>query len=213
MTQDQINTRNMIDTVLSGLKEDPGKWEGKDPIAQRVTNVEAYRSEITGLEYDQASAKTPGATKVLHSGLDTMASLTTQTIQRLRPYAIAEDNPELLAAVDFSPSELSQVKQQVSVNRCKIVYEQAKKYQGQMDGYELNDDLLDALGFAVNGVALQTGQRDAIIGAGKTATEAIPVLLNKAVGQLKQLDDLIPALVADEKFVQTYKNNRRIIDR
>ncbi len=58
-----------------------------------------------------------------------------------------------------------------------------------------------------------SGNRDAIIGTRKTATDGIPELIAHMRSQLEILNDLIPALVGDNIFVQIYKNNRRIIDR
>jgi hypothetical protein len=82
-----------------------------------------------------------------------------------------------------------------------------------MADYELTVEELEALESAINGVSMLSGNRDAIIGARKTATEGIPVLIDKVRRELEMLDDLVPALIDNNKFVQTYKNNRRIIDR
>ena len=82
-----------------------------------------------------------------------------------------------------------------------------------MADYKLSVEELDALEAAINGVAMLSGNRDAIIGKRKTATDGIPVLIDRIRTQLEMLDDLVPALVDDADFVQTYKNNRRIIDR
>ena len=99
------------------------------------------------------------------------------------------------------------------INNCTIVHKQGIKYQPQMTDYELTTEELDALGASINGVSMLSGNRDAIIGASKTATDGIPVLIDKVRNQLEVLDDLVPALIDNDKFVQTYKNNRRIIDR
>lgn len=213
MKKTEINFVNMTDTVCTVFDAEQGAWSGKMPIETAYKAVKAYRSEIEGLAYDQADAQTKGETQKLQASLKTMTNLAYGAILKMRPYAKVNNEHKLLADIDFSQSELEQCKQMESLTRCKLVYEHSREHQPRMNGYELTDDELEALASAINGVAMLSGNRDAMIGSGKTATEGIPVCIDKIRKQLEILDDLVPALISNETFVQTYKNNRRIIDR
>lgn len=203
----------MTDTVLSGCNADKALWENKKPIADVISIVTGNRTEISGLSQEQSSATTTGATKTFYAEMENMVDLTMNVIQRLRPYATVTKNNELLSKIDYSKSDLDHGKQIDCINKCKIVLEQGLQYLSDATDYELTQEMLDTLQSSINGIALLSGNRDAIIGTRKTATDQIPELINRIRVQLTMLDDLVPALIPDEKFVQTYKNNRRIIDR
>lgn len=213
MTQDAINFVNMTDTVMTDFDAQKELWEGKVPIVEVITKITGNRTEIAGLAMEQTSAKTTGKTKALLKEMDNMADLTIDIIQRLRPFSRVTDNEDLLSKIDYSKSDLLQSKQTDCINKCKVVYEQGSKYITDAVDYELKQEALDTLESSINGVSMLSGNRDSVIGVRKTATDRIPVLVSRIRNQLTILDDLVPALINDEKFVQTYKNNRRIIDR
>lgn len=213
MKKTEINFINMTDAVCSGFDAEQGAWSGKEPIVVAVGAVKAYRSEIEGLAYDQAEARTTGETQKLKSSQNTMIDQVFGVILKLRPFATVNNDQKLLAEIDFAKSELEQCKQMDCLTMCRRVYQRGIENQGKMNGYELTDAVLEAVGSSINGFAMLSGNRDAMIGAGKTATEGIPVCIDKIRIQLEMLDDLVPALISNETFVQNYKNNRRIIDR
>ena len=213
MKQVEINYLNMTDAAIAGLNADKEAWQDKVKITETVNAITAGRSEIAGLSFDQQSSKTNGRTDTLHTEMDNMLKLAFNVIQNIRPFARITDNKTLLADTDYSESELKNSKQNEFLDRCKVIYNNGVNYLSQMDGYDLTQDKLDALESSINGFALLSGQRDAIIGVRKTATEAIPVIIERLRKQFMILDDLVPALIKDERIVQTYKNNRRIIDR
>lgn len=209
----EINFINMTDTVIAGFEAGQDAWSGKIPVENVLANIKAYRNEIKELAFDQAEAQTEGATQTFKNALKNMTDMSFNVILKLRPYAVTNNHPELITDIDFSKSELEQCKQMESLNRCKIILQRGLDNYEKMNGYELTREQLDELEAAINGVVLLLGNRDAIIGVRKTATEAIPVLIDKLRKELEIMDDLAPALIKDAKFVNTYNNNRRIIDR
>ncbi len=213
MKQTEVNFINMTDTVISGFTADTPLWEGKKPVADAFLNIKGYRGEVAGLALDQASGTTAGATNLLQENIETMGAISMAIVQKLRPFALAAGKTEMAAAIDFSKSDFGHGKQVDALNKAKIVLSNARQYQPEMADYELKVEECDALEAAINGVAMLSGNRDAIIGARKTATDGIPELIKKLRSSLEILDDLVPALITNAKFVQTYKNNRRIIDR
>lgn len=213
MNKVEINFMNMTDTVISGCEEKKELWESIAPINLAISSIKGYRIEVAALSFEQASATTVGATENLIDEFNQLAQMVYDIIQRLRPYALASKNKELHAKVDYSLSELQQGKQIDTINLSKIVFNEASKHLAAMADYDLSQERLDTLESAINGVAMLSGNRDAIIGKRKTATEQIPELIKRIRLQLTMLDDLFPALVGDKAFVDTYENNRRIIDR
>lgn len=213
MEQVDINFINMSDTVLSGCNAQKELWENKVPITAAITAIIGNRTEIAGLALDQKSLTTKGATATLNDEFENMVYLAMGIIQRLRPYAMVTNNKELLSKVDYSPSEIIQRKKADCLNICKVVLQAGIEYLPNATDYELTQEMLDTFESSINGASLLSGNRDAIIGTRKTATDQIPVLVGRIRKQLEILDDLIPAMIADEKFVRTYQNNRRIFDR
>ena len=213
MKQKEINFINMTDAVCAVFDGDADAWSGKKPISGAVTAVKAYRSEITGLAYDQAESKTVDETRELKEAFLNMTGIALNIVMKIRPYAIATKQTKLATQVDFSESDLTRGKRMDSITRCKLIYNRGTEHQAKMNGYELTDNELGALEAAINSVALLSGNRDAQVGAGKTATEGIPVCIDKIRLQLEMLDDLVPALISNNTFVQDYLNNRQIIDR
>ena len=203
----------MADTVITGMDASDALWSEIKPIADAVLNIKGHQGELDGLAFEQASGTTKGATQTLQANQEAMAGLAVQVVQKLRPFAVVGNNKDLLARIDYTISDFTHGKQIDALNRCKIVLEEGRKYQPEMADYKLSVEELDALEAAINGVAMLSGNRDSIIGTRKTATDGIPVLIDRIRTQLELLDDLVPALVGDAAFVQTYKNNRRIIDR
>ena len=203
----------MADAVISGMDASEALWNETIPIADAVLKTKGHLGELHGLVIKQASGITQGATRILQSNLSAMVGLAMQVIQKLRPFAIATDKEDLLPRIDFSNFDIAHGKQIDALSKCTVVLNEGRKYQPEMADYKLSVEELDALEAAINGVAMLSGNRDAIIGKRKTATDGIPVLIDRIRTQLEMLDDLVPALVGDADFVQTYKNNRRIIDR
>ena len=204
---------NMADTVIGFLDAFASVWSGIPSIADTVLKLKGHKSAIDGLAFEQASGVTKGATNLLQVSREAMTGLAVPVIQKLRPFAKVAGKADLLPLIDFSESELTQISHKDGLNRCKVVLEEGRKYQPEMADFGLSVEELDALEAAINGVAMLSGDRDGIIGARKTATQGIQDQIDKIRDQLEILDDLVPALVSDNTFVQTYKNNRRIIDR
>ena len=213
MKSRESNFLNMTNAVLTGMNADMDAWTDKKPIADAVMKIKGYKGEVEGLALEQASSTTEGATTTLDSALEAMTDLTLLVIKKVRPFIRATGKTELLPRVDFSESELTQIRQIDKLNRCKIVLETARQLQPEMTDYELSAEDLDALQSAINGVAMLAGERDSIIGSRKTATEGIPEVIDQIRKQFDMLDDLVPAMLDDKTFVNTYQNNRRIIDR
>ena len=213
MKSRESNFLNMTNAVLTGMNADKETWTEKKPIADAVMKIKGYKGEVEGLALEQASSTTNGATTTLDSALEAMTDLTLLVIKKVRPFIRATGKTELLPRVDFSESELTQIRQIDKLNRCKIVLETARQLQPEMTDYELSVEDLDAQQSAINGVAMLAGERDAIIGSRKTATEGIPEVIDQMRKQFDMLDDLVPAMIDDKTFVNTYQNNRRIIDR
>ncbi len=213
MNLHQINFMNMADTVISQLNASAAIWSDKKPIAEVVLKIKAQKSELESLAVKQTSAITKGATMTLKAKQAAMVNLAMQVIQKLRPFATVTNNQDLLSRIDYTISDFTHGKQIDALSRCMIVLETGRRYQAEMAGYELGPEELDALEAAINEVTTLSGKRDGIIGLRKTATDSIAALIDQIRHQLELLDDLIPGLVTDPTFVQTYKNNRRIIDR
>jgi hypothetical protein len=213
MNTEQVNFLNMTNAVLSGMDADTEAWTEKKPIADAVIKIKGHKSELEGLAFEQASGTTNGATENLQSALKVMLELTHQVIKKVRPFTRVTGKADLLHRIDFSRSELDRLRQVDALNQCKIVLETSRQLQPEMTDYELSVEDLDALQSAINGVAMLAGERDAIIGSRKTATEGIPEVIDQIRKQFDILDDLVPAMIDDKTFVNTYQNNRRIIDR
>ena len=213
MEKDQINYMNMTDAVMSNFNSSKTLWENKAPISSAIQIIEACRIEISGKSFDQASIQTKGTTADVNAKIASLAEVSFGVVQRLRPYALASDNKVLYEQVDFAMSDLTQCSQLDTINRSKVVYAAATKHLADLAAYELTQEELDGFEAAIDGVALLSGNRDAMIGKRKTATDQIPVLIQRIRTQFDILDDLVPVLINDKTFVETYNNNRRIIDR
>jgi len=134
-------------------------------------------------------------------------ALTLGIISKLRPYAKRKGNNELLKAVDFSESDLSQVKEDLCINRCTVVLNKGREFLASLAAYKLTENELVALETAIQPFSDITEKRDVTKGERSSATEKIDLLIPYIRQEMKILDDLVKSQMPSD-FQSTYFNLR-----
>lgn len=135
------------------------------------------------------------------------------TAQRLRPYAAITDNQVLLRETKFSESSIQRKKDSTLINIARQIAHRADEYKTLAAGYKIKPTDIVALNEAIADFEPLPTQASLIGSDRALATANLANQFKEATRLLKLLDDLVPALVEDQTFVDRYKTVRKVADR
>jgi hypothetical protein len=207
MNKEQTLVNNMAKAVLGLFEKLSALWSGNVAVEESVNKLKAYQGGVDAAAFEQVNKSTKGITVDKKQQRKLIIALTLGIISKIRPYAKRIKNNELLAAVDFSESELSQVKEDLCIARCMVVISKGREFLTSLAAYKLTESDLVAIETAIEPFDDITEKRDITKGERVSATERIDKLVPLIRQELKILDDLVKSQMPAD-FQETYFNLR-----
>lgn len=204
MTQRQINEANMISGINTHFAERLAAWNTKPVIVQSVNTLKSTSDalDLKMKTQNDLSSLDLGGQKDYYK--NSMCESGIQVVIRVRPYAKRTNNVELLKAIDFSETSIAQGSGAEVAKRCETIASKAAEVLVAAKDFGLTQANIDALKKAIADYDKYTDKKTTTTGNLSTATATIPTLIKAAKEELKILDDLVPALVTDKEFIDTY---------
>lgn len=207
MNKEQTLVNNMAKAVLGLFDKLSALWSGNVAVEESVNKLKAYQGGVDAAAFEQVNKSTKGITVDKKQQRKLIIALTLGIIAKIRPYAKRTNNNELLAAVDFSESDLSQVKEDLCMARCSLVVSRGREFLTSLAAYKITESDLFAIETAIEPFDDITEKRDITKGERVTATEKIDMLIPLIRQELKILDDLVKSQMPED-FKATYFNLR-----
>jgi len=131
----------------------------------------------------------------------------------LKAFARANKDNTLLKKIDYSHTELDKVRDTVTLDRLKIVRDEANIIIGLLGSYNVTATEVNALSGAIAAYEVMIPKPRVALNISKSATEHLKRLLKEMDEPLKIMDGLMDTLKTSQKtFWKTYKNARIIVD-
>jgi hypothetical protein len=208
MQKTEFGFLTMNQTLLAHFDNHVNLWERIVPLANTVNEV---RTHVTALaqESQKQGNSTTGHTQNKENQKELMCALAQSLVLKIRPFAKISENNILLAAVDFSESELSRGAEQEIINRCQTIHDQGQVFLTPLAEFLVTPDSLQAFQTAIQLFRPMTPQRDALGDSKTTATANIKLCIKNIREKLELLDDMVPGMITDTNFVATYRQGRQ----
>jgi hypothetical protein len=162
----------------------------------------------------QSGAVTAGITEGKNNLKQTLSQKAAKIAGLIYAYAAKNGNPELKAAVDFSPSELSRLKDGELAPRSQTIHDAGVANLAALADYGVTDEKLADLQTAITAYSQTAPQPRAAI-ADRSVVKANIKQLFAAIDKIftEQLDRLIEDFAETHPdFVAGYKAKRKIVD-
>lgn len=207
MNKEQTLVNNMAKAILALFEKFLTLWKGNVAVEESINKVQAYQGGVDVAAYEQVHKSTEGITVDKKQQRKLIIKLALSIISKIRPYARRVGNNELLQAVDYSDSDLSQVKEDLCISRCNLVISKGREFLTSLATYKLTEADLIALETAIEPFDNISEKRDITRGERVSATEKIDILVPLIRQELKILDDLVKSQMPED-FQSTYFNLR-----
>ena len=213
MTGKQENKLSMYLAVRLILTTFNGLWSGIGAFAAAVGEFDVIITSIRD-HFKEQQKTSKGVTDDKGSLRETLASKAMEIIGTLKAFASATDYRTLFENVNFTESDLVQVRDTLLVERCRLVAEEANANIGEMAEYNIDATKINALETLIDKfeAAIPT-PRGAIVNK-KEATGALVTDLEDGDKLVEErLDGLMEQFRNDEEeFYSEYHSAREIID-
>ncbi len=207
MNKEQTLMNNMAKAVLALFEKLSALWSGNVAVEESVNKLKAYQGGVDAAAFEQVNKSTKGITVDKKQQRKLIIALTMGIVAKIRPYARRTGNNELLQAVDFSESDLSQVKEDLCISRCTMVISKGREFITSLAAYKLTESDLVAIETAIEPFGDIAEKRDITKGERVSATEKIDMLVPLMRQEMKILDDLVKSQMPED-FQATYFNLR-----
>jgi hypothetical protein len=209
-TTDQ-NRINMVTATASVINKYNEVWKDHEAFAQGVADLDEKLSQIDG--QIQITQGNPGASKVKETALQDLRTSVCEVIGAVRSYAARNSNPQLLAKVDYSPSEIVAGKASEVVARCKTIHTAATGIVAELGKYGITAAKLAALKKKIDGFdGVKVAPRESVVEK-RSARQLLPQLVRDAIGILRdQLDGLMLQFKDNANFYEEYLAARSVVD-
>ena len=136
-------------------------------------------------------------------------------IRKLVMYAVATENTELDANINYTASDLSLASENRVADIIRLVYETANAHKSELAAYGVTDEMLELLLTLHQQFLVAMPETREKITLSSTATKNINTLITEISDlQRTKLDRLIAGFAdTNPDFYQQYKNARKIVDR
>ena len=207
MNKRQTKTYKTARAIISFFVQNETLWQGKVPVEESIGKIIAYRDTADTSHFEQINKSTKGQTADKKKVRKQMIALALDIISKIRPFAKSISNNVLLVGIDFSETELTQINDNICVNRCKSVMNYGREYLPLLVNYKLKESDLEALNAAIVLYGELTRKRDVTKSFRIAATERLAKAITLLRQELKILDDLVKSQMPEE-FGDTYFNLR-----
>lgn len=200
----------MYNTVIAQMDRTPAMWQENTLITYEISAFKNLVQTIANEGFKQTEKNPKGFTQDKDAQLEIMCGLTYQMLIKIRPYARKTKNNVLLQAVDHSMSDLKSGTTEATINRCQLVHDKGIEFLAALSPYQVTTEGLTELKAAIEKFKPMIAQRNNIGDERAAATQNLPNLFAQAREHLQSLDDLVESMIADQDFINTYFQARRI---
>jgi hypothetical protein len=212
MTSQQENALSMYYTVRELCQQQSAIWQTNKPFKTvfelfvgKLPQIEQYRNtqsvNLTGI----AQAKTDKRAE--------LSELAYFVANRVQSYALATNNQELLAKVNYSRSTFNRYRDTDLLALCNTIYEQAQTNLAQLADYSVDSALMNELQTTIQAYQDQLAKPRTSKNTAKTATDNLGELFkttNELLRERLDRDVEIFKRTAPD-FYKQYFNARRIV--
>lgn len=213
MTSDQINKLNMYEAVQAFVAGTQSTWTS---IAAIGTSKQEFDNKIAAIRTERQKQEKDASGLVTERKLirETLTRQTLKVSGALLAYASATGNAELMAVADYSPSNLSQSRNNIFYDKARLIYEAASPLATQLADYNLAAADLTQLQTMLGQFLTAIPKRRNATATSKSATAAIRALFKETDLLLKnKLDMLMLSFrISNPDFYANYQNARIIVD-
>ncbi len=210
MTNQQQRRLSSYQSILDHFDGQPQVWSGKPPAVKAIGAWRALLQEVRAQAQIQAR-NTTGQTLSHDEHEAFVIRLAMTLVQRLRAYARLENDPELLAIVDVSESDLLNTSEADRVRTLKTITNAARERDpAALVEYEVTEALLDELDAEAARLLPQTSARDGAEDAKTVATTQLAALFPQFPPLRDTLDDVVDGLLGDADFRDGYYQARKV---
>lgn len=212
MEQRLQNRLRMLTNTLGHFADHPDLWNGHPPIVRNVDALRAARGRMASAAETQEGSDSQGLTANKQAARTDAATRLTRLGRKVSAYALEAGDEDLRRAVDHSQSEWERMAEATFASRATNALDRIAALSTELAEYGVTDDEATAAREAVAEVGRLAERRDNTGATREVATGDIgEAYSDDAVPALDKLDRLVPALIEDEAFVDTYEEVRQIL--
>ncbi|TCJ12658.1 hypothetical protein EPD60_15450 [Flaviaesturariibacter flavus] len=212
MNQEQDNFLEMLGNTQLHCDAHRPYWTHLLPVSESVQALTETKREIDLCALVQTDG-TSGSKAAKDMALELSAGKSYTMGRRVLAWAKKTGRADVVAAVDFSKSDLLQGAEADLLQRHRLIHRYASDNKAELAAYQVTDEALTALETAINTFdALRGGYKEK--GNHRIyCTGRIDELIGKAREILDILDDEVEGLIENKEFIETYFIARRKTDR
>jgi len=214
METNDENKLNAAEAVVLVLANNIAIWTMIAAIMVLFDLLKAKIQLVRDLRQIQEKDNT-GVTKRKGNVRKQMEEKGMNVIRKLVMYAVATENTELDANINYTASDLSLASENRVADIIRLVYETANAHKSELAAYGVTDEMLELLLTLHQQFLVAMPETREKITLSSTATKNINTLITEISDlQRTKLDRLIAGFAdTNPDFYQQYKNARKIVDR
>ena len=214
METNDENKLNAAEAVVLVLANNIAIWTMIAAIMVLFDLLKAKIQLVRDLRQIQEKDNT-GVTKRKKKVREKMEETGINVIRKLVMFAVATENTELDANINYTASDLSVASENRVADIIRLVYETANAHKSELAAYGVTDEMLELLLTLHQQFLVAMPETREKLTLSSTATKNINTLITEISDlQRTKLDRLIAGFAdTNPDFYQQYKNARKIVDR
>lgn len=201
---------DMQNRCISFLKNNSLVWINNPVIKEDVEALERNKNELDQTVQAQKDSDSGGHVAQKRKEFTGLAGKFYKLSCKLCHFAKKTKNMVLLKSVDIPESGFLRGEEKEVLLKFNTVLSAARENLTSLAAYNFNKDNLDALETLYNNLVVIPGTISVLIGNQKSATRSIKELNDEAHTILDQLDDALEGIIEDDKFLESWFNERKI---
>jgi len=208
------NKLNAAEAVVLVLANNIAIWTMIAAIMVLFDLLKAKIQLVRDLRQIQEKDNT-GVTKRKKKVREKMEETGINVIRKLVMFAVATENTELDANINYTATDLSLASENRVADIIRLVYETANAHKSELAAYGVTDEMLELLLTLHQQFLVAMPETREKLTLSSTATKNINTLITEISDlQRTKLDRLIAGFAdTNPDFYQQYKNARKIVDR
>ncbi len=203
----------MLKAVLSLLQQNQSLWQDAAPLAAVIADLKGLIAQIEQFK-QTTSQSNSGLVAAKQSLQETLINLAFELASMLFAYARRNNDPVLLAKVDFSISQLRNLRDDELATKCLSLLALGQSKAEALVEYGTTPEKLNLFGELTNQYVEQLPNRRVTLSERKMANEKIKNLLSEALlVASEQLDRMMVRFKSPQPdFYISYLNARKVVD-
>lgn len=210
MTTQQRRRRDSYQAILDHFDAHPAVWSAKPPAVRAVGEWRTLLTRVAVFETVQAR-NTTGKTRTREEQVEHVVEIAGDLIGKLETYARLNDDPDLLAVVDLSPTDLRTLPDTERAARLADVTDAARARLGALaPDYEVTAEAVDAVDAEAALAVARAAARDDAEDDRTVATRRLGELFPAFPPLREALDEIVDHLLGDDAFRDGYYQARKV---